>query len=88
MMNEERVKEFMEQVDELGDKIDEVLADNDVMICLATLARLIGTGLAVDVVGQVPGLDTYEDAMKLFAGGIHAAYKDAQRNMLMSEHLQ
>lgn len=73
--------EFMNRIDVLGERIDELLDGEDVMVCMATLARLMGTGLAADVIGRVPKFDDIDVSIKLLEGAIRAAYSDVKRAM-------
>lgn len=78
-MNKTEAEQFVEQVDNLCEKIDSVLVGNNPLAGLLALSRLLGSGLAVDIVGRYLNFDTLDNAMTLVEGAIRAAYNDVER---------
>jgi hypothetical protein len=78
-MNKTEAEKFVEQVDNLCEKVDGVLVANNPLACLLALSRLLGSGLAIDIVGHYPSFDTLDNAMTLIDGAIRAAYNDMER---------
>ena len=71
-------EEFLDEVVSLAIELDNVLDGNSVLVCVGALCRLLGMSLSLDVMGQVEGINTKEDAIRLVVGGIEAAYEDGE----------
>lgn len=79
----EKVARFLEDVDRLYEELAEILDEEDPMVVLAVLVRLMGVSVYYDLVHSVhePRTMDLDQAFEFIKEGITASYRDVERSV-------
>ena len=86
---EQSLNRFMKETDRLQEKVGEVLDEENVMVVIAVLVRLLGISAYYDVVhDEESDINTIDEALAFITDGIRAAYRDVERHQKEKGMLQ